>query len=130
MELQTHTALVLLIDSGESHSSRLSAALIAAGYAVESTPHDLSLQLLRKGNAFEAVILCAAAEPSTLSAQDRLGEFVLRYMTHVVPALIPRTIVLSTIPQAADAFAGTYAVLAEPFDEPALLRLVAECVQR
>lgn len=130
MDPETTTALVLLIDSDESHSATLTAVLRRAGYAVESTAHGVALQLLHRRHAFDAVILCAAAEPSTLSPQDRLGEFVLRYMTHVVPALVPRTIVLSTIPRDAEGFAATHAVLGEPFDEEALLQSLAVCVRR
>lgn len=121
-------ALVLLIDSDELHCVRLTALLRDAGYVVESTPHHLALPLLRDGHAFDAVILCAAPRPSTLSAQDRLGEFVARYMTHVVPALLSRTVVLTTLPRNGGAFPGAAATLSEPVAEDELLLTLAGCL--
>lgn len=123
-------ALILLIDSDELHRARLGAMLRRAGYGVESTPHQLALALLREGHPFDAVILCAAPQPSTLSAQDRLGEFVARYMTHVVPALLPRTVILTALTPDDGAFPGAGATLSEPFVEEELLATLTACLRQ
>lgn len=121
---------VLLIDSDEAHCTRLARLLASAGYEVESTPHEAALQRLQQDSLFDAVILCAKPEPSTLSPQDRLGEFVLRYMTHVVPALLARTIVLTTLESGDERFPGACAALAEPVADDELLATLAACASR
>ena len=129
MDAKPDRALVLLIDSDELHRARLTVLLRNAGYAVESTPHQLALGRLREGHSFDAVILCAAPQPSTLSAQDLLGEFVARYMTHVVPALLSRTVVLTALPRHG-AFRGAAATLCEPFAEAELLETLATSLRQ
>lgn len=130
MHLEPDDALVLLIDSDELHRARLTAVLRSAGYGVESTPHQLALALLCEGHPFDAVVLCASPEPSTLSAQDHLGEFVARYMAYVVPALLPRTVILTALPADGAAFSAAGATLNEPFAEKELLASLAACLRQ
>lgn len=130
IHVEPDEALVLLIDSDELHRARLTAVLREAGYGVESTPHQLALALLREGHPFHAAILCAGPQPSTLSAQDQLGEFVARYMMHVVPALLSRTVVLTALPPQGGVFPGAAATLSEPFAEAELLETLAACLRQ
>lgn len=120
--------LVLVIDSNGERGAGLARLIGAAGYDVQTTPHERALHLLRDGHSFGAVILRAAAEPSTLSARDCLGEFVARYMKHVVPELLACTVVLTTLAPGLGAFPGTRAVMREPFRDDELLDALAACV--
>ena len=76
MSATAENRLILVIDSDEPHRARLTALLREQGYDVQSVPHEGALSVLREGHPFGALILCSAPEPSTLSPQDRLGEFV------------------------------------------------------
>ena len=129
MSTRTQRQLVLIIDSDDAHCVALTAAVRAAGYDARSTPHDSALKLLSTGNPFHAVILSATPQQSTLSPQDHLGEFVLRYMRHVVPALASRTIILTTLPADGEPFRDAFAVLGDPCSEEELLNLLARCVR-
>lgn len=130
MSATAENRLILVIDSDEPHRARLTALLREQGYDVQSVPHEGALSVLREGHPFGALILCSAPEPSTLSPQDRLGEFVARYMTHVVPELLARTIVLSALPHDDEAFREACATLGEPFAEEELLETLAACIRR
>lgn len=130
MSERSKSPLVLLIDSDVSHRSRLTGLLREAGYDVHATSHESVLQLPQADGAFDGVILCATPEPSTLSPQDHLGEFVLRYMTHVLPALLVRTILLTTLPPEGRRFPDECIAVTEPYAKDELLRLLAERVRR
>lgn len=122
---------VLLIDSDEVSGARLTSLLRSAGFDVEVTAHDVSLPRLGAGGPFDAVILCASEKPSTLSSQDQMGEFVIRYMKHVVPDLLRRTIVLMESHVETDAFANEdCATLREPVTNELLLETLAARMTR
>jgi hypothetical protein len=122
-------SLVLLIDSDPEQSRVMTALLRDAGYELCVTNHEDALPLLRDSERFDAVVIRATSEPSTLSPQDRLGEFVLRYTTHVAPAVLLRTIVITSLPPERRSLPETFAVLDEPLETPRLLRLIEACMR-
>lgn len=127
MILPLEKRLVLVIDSDASHAATLAGLLEEAGYEVRQSAHEASLPILRESR-YDAVVVRATPEPSTLSPQDRLGEFVLRYVSHVVPALLPRTVILTSSPPSERNYPAPCIVVDEPYATGELLSLVAACV--
>ena len=117
---------LLIVDSDVTHGHMLATVFSPAGYRVDVVPHQEALAVLsERGRAYENVVVRATPEQSTLSAADRLGEFVLRYLSQTIPELLPHTVVLTTLPEARRNFPAVRAVIEEPFDLAALVAEVA-----
>jgi hypothetical protein len=121
------TRKILIIDSDQGHAAALVAALEGAELSAVVVPHESALaQLSDRKTAWETLVVCASSEPSTLSAEVRLGEFVLRFVAQTLPHLLPRTIILSALPPG-HAFPSVRAVFDEPFDTDRLIAEVRAC---
>jgi hypothetical protein len=122
------TRKILIIDSDDAHAAALAATFRTAGFSAVVVPHEDALaHLSDRTNAYDSLVVCATSEPSTLSSEVRLGEFVLRFVAHATPHLLARTIVLSTMPPGRREFPAVRAVFDEPFDATTLIAEVRAC---
>ena len=124
------TRTVLIVESDGDQGAAVAAICAGGAFAVDVVPHELALAHISKHAArYDAIIVRVAAEPSTLSAADRMGEFVLRYVAQAQPDLLPRTVIVTSLASEERArFPLVRDVVDDPFDAGTLLAAVARCL--
>jgi hypothetical protein len=119
---------LLAVETDGAHQQPLTAALVRAGYDVDTVPHDSALGHISGADmdGYGAVLIAMSERPSTLSESYRLGEYVLHYITQTSPHILPHVIAVTP---AIHLLRTTEAhVLAEPWQEEQLLELVARAI--
>lgn len=123
------TRNVLVVESDGGQGDAIAAICTEGSFGVDVIPHEAALAHLSKHAAdYCAFIVRVAPEPSTLSAADRMGEFVLRYLAHAMPEQLTRTIVVTKLPaDMRTSFPAVRHVIDDPFEAAALIEHVRAC---
>lgn len=118
---------VLVVESDGEQGEVITAVCRDGGFFVDVVPHEGTLAHLSKhASEYGALIVRVAAEPSTLSAADRMGEFVLRYVAQAMPELLARTIVITKIPHdLRKNLPSVRSILEDPFEHAHLLEVIS-----
>lgn len=118
---------VLVVESDGEQGEVITAVCRDGGFFVDVVPHESTLAHLSKhASEYGALIVRVAAEPSTLSAADRMGEFVLRYVAQAMPEFLARTIVITKIPHdLRKNLPSVRSILDDPFEPEHLLEAIS-----
>lgn len=122
---------VLVVESDGDQGAAITAICGDGGFAVDVVSHERTLAHLSKhASDYCALIVRVAPEPSTLSAADRMGEFVLRYIAQAMPECLARTIVVTTIPDDLRTnLPAVQTVLDDPYEPSDLVDAIAACCE-
>lgn len=122
---------ILVVESDGEQGEVITAVCTDGGFAVDVVPHESTLAHLSKhAHEYGALVVRVAAEPSTLSADARMGEFVLRYVAQAMPEFLARTIVVTKI--AVDLRTNlppVRTVLDDPFEPSELIAACTACCE-